>query len=316
MIEPLHINISDENDIFILEFRLKKLLKDNLIFNDKVLLITRELATNILKYGGYGYIDISFIENNIKIIAFDYGEKNEKVLKLSNGLGLGLKVIKSNSSFFDIKKNKYNGFEITVMLSQSNNNNKNFNLIFGVATRPHYLEEHSGDLVYIKKLNHSYLVVIADALGHGEKAYFVANLIKEYLNDFKSDNLNKVYLDLNNKLHNTRGCVIFASIIHKNFLEYFNIGNISAYLLSDKGIKKLINKAGVLGKIDRKIPIKTLDTNFHKEKLIINSDGIKDTYLNYITTQNITDYQETAEKILKEFSIKIDDATCVILGGE
>lgn len=320
MIDKLRVEIENVADIFILEHRVKKFIKKNNIELPSLLLIAKELATNILKYGGQGYIEIKLTSKKIiVVVADDNGQKRENIneLGISKGLGLGLKIIKNNSDEFKMKKNKIGGTTVTVILYLNQHSKKRFKLQIGIATKPHHLEEKSGDVCIFKAINERYLLVVADVLGHGVKANKVAELIKEYSLKYDNTSLYNFYTGLETILSGTRGCAVFAALISKYLIEYLNIGNIRTWIVSPKNTKKFLGTSGVVGRHPVKIKTFRENITLFNSTLIVCTDGITNRFTpkNDLTWIQHYEPQDIADRILDEFSIMEDDATAVVVRG-
>ncbi|MDK2794173.1 MAG: serine/threonine-protein kinase RsbT [Caldanaerobacter sp.] len=106
MTEKLEVDIAVEADLFILEYRLKKFMEKFNIDIPSALLVARELATNILKYGKKGFIEVKLKEDGLCLVAEDIGkadvDNGEK--RPAGGLGIGLEVVKKSSNEFEIER--------------------------------------------------------------------------------------------------------------------------------------------------------------------------------------------------------------------
>lgn len=319
MIDYFKINIGSEADIVILEYRIKKFLKKNFFELNKVFLIARELATNVLKYGTKGYIEIILQSDKIVITAIDYGIKRKdlKKLNMEKGLGLGLKVIKNNSDEFFMVKNKYGGMTATSVINFIRNSKKSFVLQYGISIKPHYLENKSGDTALIREVARGkYLLLIADVLGHGSKANIIAEKISDYFSNTFYTNLEKFYLGLSRGIMNTRGCALLLALITEYGLEYINVGNIKGWIISNHKIKKIIQTPGVVGRNNIRYKIHKESTIMYGTTLIACTDGIASKFSpSLFRNKDLQDVQNISDYIIKNFGIKEDDATVVVVRG-
>ncbi|ADQ04007.1 ATP-binding region ATPase domain protein [Caldicellulosiruptor owensensis OL] len=321
MIESLEVKIKDEVDLFILEHRVNKFIEKNFLNNPSLIIIARELATNILKYGGEGHIRIDLTPEKIIILAEDEGRKQENVSKLniSSGLGLGLKIIENNTDEMEIKKNARGGTTVKAVINLIRKSEKDLRISVGIATRPKHLEDKNGDVVVFKRINGKYLLVVADVLGHGDKAYEVAERIKEYT--MKVNNITTLYnffIRLEMEIAGTRGSAVFSAVISSQKIEYFNIGNIRAWLASYKNVKYLSQVPGIVGRLPVNFKSFIESGGLYNSALVVCTDGITrrftpESYSSLINEcENV---QQLAEKILAECGLPEDDATVVILKG-
>jgi hypothetical protein len=209
------------------------------------------------------------------------------------------------------------GTRIRVTILFSKNNKKIFTLQFGTFSRPHYLEKESGDVCLNKKINGKYLLLAADVLGHGSRAREVARLIECYFKDLKEERIEKIYAGLEKLLQGTRGCAVFIAFISEKEIEYINVGDIKGWILFPDFAKKLKETPGVVGRtsVSKKVfkePVSLLNST-----LLVYTDGIKSSFIPrpemvWVRALNTWD---AAEKIVKDFGVKEDDATVVIARG-
>ncbi|NSW77314.1 MAG: SpoIIE family protein phosphatase [Candidatus Atribacteria bacterium] len=317
MSEALRVQIESEADLFILEYRVKNFAGQNNLDGSPLLLICRELATNILKYGGRGFVEVKLHPREILVEAHDAGKRGEgsQPLSLSRGLGIGLKVVKSNAREVRVEQSPLGGMAFIVRLSLDEHK-KGLSLEMGVATRPRHLEEENGDICLVKKVSGRYMVVVADALGHGKRAREVARLIEEYSLAFGGVDLKKYYWELNRKLSGSRGSALFVALIGDYELEYLNVGNIRAWIVSGGDSERLLEHPGVVGRIPVNVEVHRKNINFHNTMLVVCTDGISSKFFPRVMSffEKI-DVQKMADGILAEYGILEDDATVVIVKG-
>jgi len=310
------LEIKDQLDLFILEYYSKKLLESKNIHKPEVFLILKELASNILKYGKNGRIEIGLSDEAINIIAeneiFMDNLKNGK-----KGLGLGWKIISNHSDFITIRiiQQKKVMFNLRINLVQKEEAEKKYKINYSILIEPHYLEKRSGDFFYERRIDEScYLFVLGDVLGHGEKAFEVAEKVKEKLNKTEFYNINEVYIVVEEALINTRGAVLFICFVYDEKIEYINVGNINANLIQKKSIKKLLNIPGIVGRqyISKKVFNEEV---FNDYILIAATDGIKGNFLNYMNPVKLFLYNtdNIAKEIIEKFKIKDDDSSVFVL---
>jgi len=317
LIDYFKVNIESEADIVILEYKLKKHLEKNFINLPKALVVARELSTNILKYGTKGYVEFKLFSDKLIIIAFDYGIKRQSFegLSISKGLGIGLKVVKNNSDDFTMEKNEYGGIVATAVINL-NKKQKKFGIHFGISVKPHYLEEKSGDIVLIKEiLLDKYLILMADVLGHGIKAYEVAQKIKNFFLSYEYKNLEDFYIKLEMAIEGTRGCALFLGVLSEFELEYINVGNIRGWFVNKNNIKKLMSSPGVVGRHQGYYKVYKERAVMHDAFIILCSDGISSRFSPSVLAYK-EDVQLMADKIIKDYGIDNDDASVLIIRGD
>lgn len=320
MTERLKVDIAVEADLFILEHRLRKFLKKINLDIPSTVLVARELATNILKYGQKGFIEIELGEDELRIVAEDIGKVmgDSSEDKLSGGLGIGLEVVKKSSNELEIEQKPCGGTRVKVILKPSKQKGKNFILQVGTASKPHYLEEESGDVCVWKKMGEKYMLFVADVLGHGRRAHEVAKLIELYVKNSAEEKIEKIYADLQGLLRDTRGCAAFVALVSESMIEYINVGNIKAWLVDAGSARRIIGVGGVIGRMPTSLKIFKEPVSLLYSTLVVCTDGIKNQFIPtpdmaWIRTLNT---REAALKIVREFSIREDDATALVARGE
>lgn len=316
MSNELKIDIEVEGDLFILEYRLKKFLDSLAIGSDvafSILLVSKELATNILKYGGKGNIYIKYDSSKFVIISEDIGRPKDSIF-ISRGLGAGLELIKKHSTNFTKESKPDGGMIFRVEIDLGRVSKEGVLLDIGVASKPHYLEERSGDIAFYKRIGERYFICVVDILGHGLGAGSVAESVKAFLENFWMGDLWDAYLGIERVLRGTRGGVVFMAFLSGDKLSYINLGNINAFLFINSSLKALSQTNGILGRsfVKPKIFFENLPLMF---ALIVSTDGVKRGFLSSIDFEKVrkTRAEELANYILSEFGIKEDDATVVVV---
>ncbi|WP_422443657.1 SpoIIE family protein phosphatase [Thermoanaerobacterium sp. DL9XJH110] len=323
MREGLKVDIEMEADLFILEHKINKYLKES--YPDMpsaplVALVARELATNILKYGGKGFIAVKREGNKLIVAAEDEGKVNREggITEVKSGLGIGLDVTKNNSEKLDIEQKPDGGMFVKAVFSLSPQcRKKGFILQVGTASKPHYLEEDSGDICIYREIGGKYFLFVADVLGHGKRAGAVAKAIELYMKNSHEMHIEKIYAGLEKMLRDTRGCAAFIALVSESGIEYVNIGNIKGWLIDTGSVRKLKGVPGIIGRLPVSLKIfkeTVLPAGF---VLVVCTDGIKNQFIpapdmNWLKTMNA---QGTAEKIVREFAIEEDDASVLVARG-
>ncbi|MCS7233499.1 MAG: SpoIIE family protein phosphatase [Synergistetes bacterium] len=309
----IRVSIGVEADLFILEYRLRRFLNllslsDNII--SSILLISRELATNILKYAEGGSISVRREGNKIVIVSAMRSEYSS----VKGSLGVGLKIAREYSTSFKerIKPDGSMVFEAEIDLRQGEEGD--FLLDIGVASRPRYSEEKSGDFAFYKRVKGGYFVCVIDVLGHGPGAAALAEEARRVLEEIPEVDIWGVYLGLERVFRGTRGGVAFIGMFYKKRLSYISFGDINSFLFTSSSLKVLTRTNGILGKtlVRPKIFLEDLPLTF---ALVICTDGVKRGFLDSISFEKIvkTKVEDLASFILERFGVKEDDATVVLV---
>ncbi|MBO8158544.1 hypothetical protein [Thermosyntropha sp.] len=321
MIDFLKVNIDSVLDITILEYRIKKMLEKNFTNVPEVFLVAKELATNILKYGTKGYIEIDLHSDKITITAVDYGIKKDDTRyfdEKNKSLGLGLKIVRKNSDEFSFMPNEYGGITVKAVICLNSKSRKSFYINWGVAGRPHLLEEKSGDLISIKEVGKGeFLVLHADVLGHGLEANKLAEKIGVFFDEQPFTNLERFFLDLQHFIYDSRGCALFLALVSEYGLEYINIGNIRVWIIMDGKIRRLVEMPGIVGRNINRYKIFRENLMLHRVLLISCSDGVSSRFSPaLLDLNNVYDIQVLAEDIAERFGVKNDDVSVLVLKGD
>lgn len=319
MIDFLKVKIESFLDITILEYRMKKMLDKNFVQVPEVFLVAKELATNIVKYGGRGYIELDLHSDRITVTAVDHGWKkaegdNEGKKK---GLGLGLKIVRQNSDEFSLAANKHGGMTARAVIYFKSKWRKSFCINWGIAQRPHVLEEKSGDLILVKEAKkEEFLVLHADVLGHGWAASRLAEKIEVFFHEHPFTSLEKFFLDLQQHIYASRGCALFLALVSEYGLEYINIGNIRVWVITDGQIRRLLEMPGIVGRQETRYKIFRENIMLTRSMLISCSDGISSRFSPTLLNLEMMDIQLLAEEIIEKFGVSNDDVSVLVLKGD
>ncbi|MCM8900740.1 SpoIIE family protein phosphatase [Caldicoprobacter algeriensis] len=322
MKEELKVDIKVEADLFILEYKINRYIQQNCSYISSaplLVLVAKELATNILKYGGRGFIALKREKNTLAVIAEDEGNLSERrSTSKRSGLGIGLDVTRNCCDKLVIEQKADGGLRVEALFSLlPESHNKGSALQVGTASRPHYLEEENGDVCIYRNLGNRFFLFLADVLGHGKGAGAVANMIEDYINSFHEERIERIYSGLEELLRDTRGCAAFMAFVSECEIEYVNIGNIKGWIVDTGLTKKLKNTSGIIGRLPVSLKVfkePILTSNFI---LVVCSDGIKNQFIptfdmKWLKTMEV---DEAAQKILREFSVKEDDASVLVARG-
>ena len=173
-----------------------------------------------------------------------------------------------------------------------------------------------GDMGLVKQFGSYVIAMLADGLGHGEKARQAAMLAIDYVNDNYSTHtqLKEIMIDIHKLLIGTRGAVAAICLLDLNNgdLKYIGIGNISVRIIGDTS-RRLVPQDGVLG---HSIPTpRENEVDFHKSQvLIMYSDGVKDHFeiSNNLMWSSLS-AQQIADEIVSKYEKANDDSSCVVL---
>ncbi len=321
MSHGLKVEIEMDADLFILEHRLERYLKKHhpgLPAAPLVALVAKELATNILKHGGKGYVAVDRAGENLVVTAEDDGSRGSAGIDGGKGLGLGLDIVRRSCDAFFLEQKPGGGFVATAVFGLSQKESaRSLLLRVGAASRPHYLESECGDLCLHRVVGESHFLFVADVLGHGVRARAVAAEIERYLSGLGEAPLEEIYSGLERVTQNTRGCAAFLALVSREGMEYMNVGNISCWLLTAGSVRRLQSVPGVIGRLSagrKRFSEAPLPPWF---MLIACTDGIRSQFvpLPEMKWLRTLDVQDVAERIVAEFSVRDDDASALVARG-
>ncbi|MGB9791532.1 MAG: SpoIIE family protein phosphatase [Thermacetogeniaceae bacterium] len=321
MSQGLRVEIEIDADLFILEHKLERYLRErhpDLPARPLVVLVAKELATNILKHRGEGFVAVSRAGDKLILTAEDDGCKGDGAGDGEKGLGLGLDVARRSCEEFFLEQKPGGGFVATAVFDLAERAERcGLVLHVGMASRPHYLESECGDICLHRRIGESHFLFVADVLGHGRRAGAVAGEIEGYLSGLREARIEEIYSGLERAVQHTRGCAAFLAVVSREGLEYINVGNISCWLLSAGSVRRLRNVSGVIGRLPvggkrfREAPLPPWFM------LIACTDGVRSQFvpvpeMRWLRT---LDVQEVAERIVEEFAVKEDDASALVARG-
>lgn len=321
MRQELRVEIEVDADLFILEHKLERYLMQNhpgLPAAPLVVLAAKELATNILKHGGRGFVAVGRAGEKLIVTAADDGCKGCGRGDGEKGLGLGLDVVRRSCEEFFLEQKPGGGFVATAVFGLAERpGRRDLFLRVGAASRPHYLESECGDICLHRRMGESHFLFVADVLGHGRRARAVAGEIERYLSGLREGQLEEIYSGLEMVLQNTRGCAAFLALVSREGLVYMNVGNISCWLMSAGSVRRLHNVSGVIGRLPvarKRFMEAPLPPWF---MLIACTDGIRSQFvpLPEMKWLRVLDVQDVAERIVEEFSVREDDASALVARG-
>lgn len=290
-------------------------------------IIVAEMASNLVKHGGGGYILTKlFSENNIEgieIIGIDSGAGITDLNKmLADGastkhtLGLGLGAMKRLSDLFQVYSLKNWG---TVILCRKYKKAHPVSAPPKVEIRsvvvPKPGEEACGDGFYSIVTKDHIKLFLGDGLGHGpEAAHAVQEAGAAFLNCTETYPP-EVLRFINAEVRKTRGLVGSVAVFHTKLKkwELCGVGNISTKVNGPTFSKNYMSYNGIIG---LNIPRTMHAQEFPGEKgqcLIMCSDGIKSRWetLKYTGIFRF-DLSLLAASLIKDFNRNTDDASVAV----
>ena len=335
--------VNDQSDIYIAMSHIKgPLFILNAAFVDKSIISTifSELATNIIKYAGRGFIRMS--QTNIGRIvkiemwAEDNGPGIDKIslamqdhYTTGNSLGLGLPAVRRMVDDFSIQSEAKNGTVVyvtkNIILDKEDINRPIYSISkkfpqenhvcsdVGLHSEPALGEYVSGDAVLIVNFAGYILLAITDVSGHGLKAHELSTVISTYIKDCACINLNFLLAGLHEKLVGTRGAAVGLLLfdIEAKTFNYLGVGNtLAVRCVGDEWSG--ISRDGVLG---YRLPKFNSQAGFLQigDIFAMTTDGISSTLIKgFVKENSYMSAQEIAECAAFKLGSERDDSSCII----
>ena len=319
----LSCKVSNQIELLYAKTCLKNLFKSHHAADKAFLeLATMELGTNLLKYGGGGYLWFLLAKETLCIASVDYGRGIENIniakqkgysSQEEKSLGLGLFTLCAHEAYqFDIisfseqNGDAYTGsvfvlFEKTAVLDVM------CSLSFSL-----YDSHHNGDFFTQK----GRYLFFGDVSGHGKKAALAA---KEIINYFYETTFSAVAIEhyfktlhhylLDKSLRSFVGCIV--EVTEKSWCV-FGVGNIA--LLSNQSGKyeSFSLPDGIIGETFRHISTLHFDRG-STSRLLLMSDGIDQKIALDIVQKVDTVAKESLMIAILHFAGVHDDKTITIL---
>jgi anti-sigma regulatory factor (Ser/Thr protein kinase) len=236
-------------------------LKMNEAHCGAVALATTEMATNIVKHAGKGYIVIQRLNENgvsgLRLLSVDRGPGIPDVPRaLSDGHstagsgGSGLGAIRRASDRFDIYSVPGSGTVICAEFLTGEAATSSHPL-FSSATvsEPVRGETVCGDGWAVRDLADGSVFMVVDGLGHGTLASETAREAERIVARARFGSLLEVVQDTHDALKKTRGAAFGIARIEpeRKVLTYAGVGNVSATIVSRGATRALVSHNGTLG---------------------------------------------------------------------
>lgn len=195
----------------------------------------------------------------------------------------------------------------------------NWQIDIAAAARPRPDEAVGGDMMFTKVNETDVYIVCMDVLGHGPKAYQVAQLslsgLEKMVAQFEPAQFEpeKILLQLDQLLAGGRGAAVAVAHIDllQGQLSCAGVGNIAVRRIFRQPTS-LISKDGVVGGNMRK-PNEQRIALEDDDIYLLHTDGIQSRFSHRDYPQIISDSATTAvAHVLRHFSKQHDDAGCII----
>ncbi len=192
------------------------------------------------------------------------------------------------------------------------------NLDYFLAKRPLFYNQGTecGDIGLIKEFDNKVKVFIAivDVLGHGQEAYKLALICRDFLEKSYNQDLIVTMKALHEHIKGSRGAVAGLCLldIDSGILKYGGISDITARKFGTKPIR-LISHDGIIGDIIKSPKEETIKLD-DGDIFVLCTDGVKEHFKLEDYPGLLGDDAKTiAAHIIHEFGKVEDDATCIVV---
>jgi anti-sigma regulatory factor (Ser/Thr protein kinase) len=250
-------------------------------------IIVTESATNILKHAGQGMVYIGPVQSGaapgVDVVALDDGPGMANVANsLVDGVstagtsGTGLGALHRLSDEFDVFSQRDKGSAFFMRLWRDEPPPEPRPVVVGALALPLAGEEECGDgwAVGCHERGASFLAV--DGLGHGPEAARAAHAAIETLDRNRDLEPHELMERVHQALRTTRGAALALAHVDcaRDEVRFAGVGNISAWVLDDKGRRALVSHNGIVGHNMRKV--QEFSAPFAPGALcIMHSDGVQ-----------------------------------------
>lgn len=290
----LHANtVQSESSLVLLRsklFAIANRLKISELQRENILLVTAELATNIIKHAqGRGMIQVWQQPGVLDILALDYGTgidnlswAEEDGYSTANTFGKGLGAIRrlSDESYIYTQSEskgpvtKWNGTVFLARFHIAHDKDRILGKEVGFFSRSLSDSRYNGDQIYLQKNGNQLRWLHLDGLGHGEDAQIATSNLAAHLENH--DQINSVLEGVNRQLVSTRGAVaaICEIDIGQRNMQLLGVGDMHAHIYDKNVMQHVSFSPGILGREHRTAtPLRTKLAN--RVVVITASDGIR-----------------------------------------
>jgi anti-sigma regulatory factor (Ser/Thr protein kinase) len=289
---------------------------------NRLSIISTELATNLLKHTGKGgKIVMQVLRDGelfgVELYCLDsgYGMNTEDCVvdgvSSTGTLGTGLGAIRRMSDECGIYS--FVGSGTVVQVRVWNSPRKDSPLCaFGGFTVPKAGEHLSGDKWIVLQKEDIVYSMLVDGLGHGIEAFEAARLAKQRFRENLHHPPSAMIKALHTSLRGSRGAVgaVARLNLSNNKLDYCGLGNITGIITNRSGRKHLVSMNGTLGYEAPKI-MEFSHTWTSDSLLVMYSDGLASRACDAVVEVESLPAPVIAGWLYQQYAKTIDDATVV-----
>ncbi|MFZ5788624.1 MAG: ATP-binding protein [Acidobacteriota bacterium] len=291
--------------------------------NGRLALVVTEVGTNLVKHAGGGRILVRALRppaDGIEVLAIDTGPGMGSVIAcLRDGFstkgspGTGLGAVSRVADEFEVYSLPGRGAVLLARVLARGRPAAARTFVEGVAAHAYGHGDVSGDGWAIQPAPDRLRVLVADGLGHGPDAAAAAHAAVSAFESDGSGGPAAAVERLHAALRHTRGAAVAVAEVRPRagVVAFCGVGNISAALTTEAGMRSLASYNGTAGVEARKIAEFTYPWT-EGAVLIVHTDGVSGRW-------NLEDYPGLATRhpgliagvLLRDFGRDSDDATVV-----
>ena len=251
-------------------------------------LAVTEMATNLVKHAGKGYILIQPLQQNgaagLRVISIDKGPGIQDIARaLSDGhstagsIGGGLGAIRRASDSFEVYSVPGTGTLVRAEFWEQKRGvaPAAVPIEVGVVSEPISGEDVCGDGWGVRFSPDAAMVMVVDGLGHGILAAEAAREAERVLAEGRHDSLTDILLDAHLALKKTRGAAFGLARIDvtRRLVSFAGVGNISTSIVMPGSSRSLASHNGILGQQMERIQEFTVPWE-QNSIVVMHSDGL------------------------------------------
>lgn len=249
----------------------------------RVAIVATEMATNLLKHAQTGHIaiDKSF-QGGVQLAAFDKGPGIADLARaLQDGYstagsaGSGLGAIRRQADDFAVYSRGGKGTVLLARIDRSGVDRITGTTQIGALMDPYPGETECGDGWAAVELETGPIFMMIDGSGHGPAAALVAKTASAAFEGMRTADCVEAMEKLHRVLAPTRGGAAAVAFIDRShrMVRFVGVGNISAAVVSEGQMRRMVSHNGILGHAAPRIREFTYPFGADVS-LILHSDGL------------------------------------------
>lgn len=286
-------------------------------------IVITEAARNLAKHAKEGQIIVRGVNDDwsgIEMLAIDKGPGISSIAEAfrdgystSGTPGTGLGAIRRLSDDFDFYTQPERG---TVLLARirSKQSKAARTIVLSCICVPLHGEHACGDNWAIRRNGRTWMLMLADGLGHGAIAAEAADEAVHIFRSTSSANTADIFQDMHGALRATRGAAVGIANVSFDASEvrYVAVGNISGAVLTPSTVKQMVYSNGTVGAEMRRTPHDFSYPFPRGATLVMHSDGIATWHLERYPGLLAKDPGVIAGVLFRDFRRVRDDATVIV----